>query len=340
MPYNNLNYAHAIGRIRVLETKLLQSTDVERMLGARNAEDAYKVLNDLDYANHIGDIDNIESFQKVLNSGLHEVKELLTKIAPYNEVLDLLWFQYDFHNIRTLIRAKVHPVDESELESNYLVNIGSYSHNLLQKFIFEGAYASKIDDELKSIINAGLKLYTETDDSYQLDLFLDQSYFKKILKMSKLVKNDFVETYLRMSIDIVNIKMLLRLINWDNSSLNYNDIFLLGGFIPKDKLVALKNKSLDEVVEILKFSGYHDLLKKGVSAFKKENSFLLLEKLLDNKIMYHMKKAKKIAFGPEPLFAYFWAKMNNAQLIRTIMIGKMNDVDEIVIRDRLRELYV
>ena len=70
MSYNKHSYAYAVARIRVLETHLLTKTELERMLGAADATEAYKVLNDLDYANHIGDIEHIENFQEVIEAGL------------------------------------------------------------------------------------------------------------------------------------------------------------------------------------------------------------------------------------------------------------------------------
>ena len=65
---------------------------LERMVLAKDAKDAYRILNELDYSNYIGDPEKIEQFEKVINSGLKYVKDLIAKITPYSWIFNILWY--------------------------------------------------------------------------------------------------------------------------------------------------------------------------------------------------------------------------------------------------------
>ena len=66
----------------------------------------------------------------------------------------------------------------------------------------------------------------------------------------------------------------------------------------------------------------------------------LLEKLSDNYIMDLMKTGKLVTFGPERILSYIYAKETEIKIIRIIMVGKLNNIAEEVIRERLRDIYV
>ena len=80
--------------------------------------------------------------------------------------------------------------------------------------------------------------------------------------------------------------------------------------------------------------------KNGVEDYTKSGSAGVLEKLVDNYIMNMMKEAKMIPFGGEPLLAYIYAKETEIKVVRIIMVGKLNNIAEEVIRERLRDIYV
>jgi V/A-type H+-transporting ATPase subunit C len=336
---SNTNYAYSVARIRVLETKLLKKNEIERMLGAKDANEAYKVFNDLDYASHVGEISDVTKFQEVINAGLRDIKELLMKIAPYPEVLNILWYRYDFHNIKALIRAKYNKMNEVELENDYLMQIGSYSHNLLQKFIFNAEYGEKIDQRIKEAILEAEKIYQKDQDPFLLDVYLDQQYFKIIRKLVKKINNEFLNDYLKIVIDITNIKVFFRLKINEKKSNDIEKLLIVGGDIPLSKFFEKDNQSYEQFTEGIKFTKYYEAVVAGADYYKSDNSFLTLDKQLDHVVNKLMQKTKIIPFGPEPLVVYFMAKENNAQILRAIMIGKINNVEEQIIRNRLKELY-
>jgi V/A-type H+-transporting ATPase subunit C len=87
-------------------------------------------------------------------------------------------------------------------------------------------------------------------------------------------------------------------------------------------------------------SEYGEIIAEGVEYYEREGSLLLFEKLFDDMIMEHVKKAKYVAFGLEPLAGYIIAKENEIRLIRMILMGKLNEIPSEQIKRIMREGYV
>ena len=76
---NKYDFAYSVALIRTLETLLLNENEVERMMLAKDAMDAFRILNEFDYADNKAGIESPSDFQKVIDEGLMDIKEILTK---------------------------------------------------------------------------------------------------------------------------------------------------------------------------------------------------------------------------------------------------------------------
>ncbi len=89
----------------------------------------------------------------------------------------------------------------------------------------------------------------------------------------------------------------------------------------------------------MKHTDYGDIIREAIKGYEDEKSFVKLDKLTYDHFTDYIQQAKRIAFGPEPVFAYFWAKKNNALVIRSVMVGKLNNIAPENIRKIIRTLY-
>ena len=122
-----------------------------------------------------------------------------------------------------------------------------------------------------------------------------------------------------------------------DGNLLYKNAFEAGA-----SLVILEyfDESPENIISKLSFSVYSEVVREGLEGYIATNSANLLEKLSDNYIMALMKDSKFVTFGPERILSYIYAKETEIKLIRIIMVGKLNNVAEEVIRERLRDSYV
>lgn len=347
---NSTQFTYAAARVRALEPKLLDPGDVERMLGAKDAKESYKILNDLEYASHIGDIEKAEDFQEVITAGLKDSKEVLDRICPEPQILDIMFLRYDFHNIKTILKGQMSGKSDEEIRSQ-LLPLGRMPVETIMQFFLEKENASL---PLPVIYVATIKGWIETakdlaskngNDPRILDLVLDQAVMSMTSDIAVLTKNEFVMKFAQQMIDLHNIKTfvrvkLLKQESFFTESGTTEFLFARGGKLPVYKFTDNLDADPNALAGVFRGTDYHDVAVKGLEAYDKFKSFTYLEKYADEHLMHLAKASRYSPFGPEALLAYFFAKQNNAQIIRMIMVGKLNGLPEDAMRDRLHELYV
>lgn len=340
MSTQSSQFAYAVGRIRVLDTKLLNSNEVERMLGAKIARDAYRILNETNFASHIGDIEKIESFEEVLKAGLRDTKTLLTKIAPEGPELNILWYSYDIHNIKILLKARLREKPLEEIEEQ-LMDIGTVPKEIWIDIIYkkeqrELPLPEKNAQKIEEATTEAETLYEKTHTIQIIDLILDKTYWQMAYETAKTSDNDFLQEFVQKSIDIINITAVLRIKFEGREKTLLEKVLMDGGEITIEELL---NRFDREAADLAKGTPFDKIVRQGVENFRETHSLFELERLLDNLKIEFIKEAKYIIYGPEPLIAHFWAMTQNAIIIRTIMVGKLNGVSENLIREKLRNLY-
>lgn len=337
---SNTNYAFLNTLIRVKESRMLTAGEVERMIDAKDATESYKVLNDLDYADFLGESDRPEDFQTIINAGLVEVKNLVEKNAPYKEIPHIIWTKFDFHNLKVLVKAKLQEKEISKVEP-MLSQLGEFTITELQELIQKGelgikGYSSKPTKQQIMIDAVGVAIanYQSTEDPILVDAAIDYAYFSYLNQEVQELKNEFLSKYFQLIVDLNNIQMYLRALLIQKKDF-FNHLFVEGGSLNQNFFKG----EISEFKERLDLTIYGSKLASGMKAYQEENNFTQLEKSADKMVLDHMIKARYITFGPEPMFAFFWIKENNAQIIRTIMVNKLNGIEPSKIRTKIKKLY-
>ncbi len=73
------NFLFLNGRIRALESKLLDVGRLERMVGAKTPDDAFRVLVELQYADYFDEKTKASDFDNIMHRGLLETKEMIVE---------------------------------------------------------------------------------------------------------------------------------------------------------------------------------------------------------------------------------------------------------------------
>lgn len=338
------DFAYSVGVVRTLETMLLNENEVERMMLAKDAHDAFRILNEFDYADNKAGIENPAEFQRVISEGLMDIKENLDKITPDKRILNMLWHYYDFHNIKTLVKAKLSDKPFEEVE-HMLNKLGAIPVDALKAAILEdqtvsfGLAHEETEKFIKTNIQQVQKLFEKEKNPQIIDLYLDEELLRCVFKIAQDSGNDFLITYVKKLIDLTNIKLYFRMKSQEKELDLFKLAFTHSGTIPFTKFENAYKHNLSEFPEAMKSTAYGEIVAEGFKAFEEHKSFLQLEKLIEDHLTEFIKRAKLIPFGPEPLIAYFLAKKNNALIIRMIMINKLNGIEPEEIKSRLRKLY-
>jgi len=257
---SRLDYAYAVGRVRVLERKL-----VERAVFAEAAEEK-----------------NFSSAVKIIfDAG--EFSEEMVKIN-----------------------------DSEELD------------NFLEK-------------EEEKIVNLLAEILLEENIQ---EIFLEEKKPEKALRIAKGTDYYFIKDYLRHKIDLANLKIFCRLKYLGASREKFEKLILKEGFLDEKLLLQNYEATFADIGEKIQATPYEELWNRGVDILEEKETFIELERGMEDFLMTYLKRAKYIVFGPEPVFAYGLAKRCELNHIRLLGIGKLSYIPVELLKQRISETYV
>ncbi|MBC7361901.1 MAG: V-type ATPase subunit [Candidatus Aminicenantes bacterium] len=181
------------------------------------------------------------------------------------------------------------------------------------------------------------------------ELFLEKDFYhyyqaaeeiKEIASSLTGVSNLFIQDYFRQRIDLSNLKLFLRCryLEWPASQ--FEQKFILGGNLEKKLFTENYDSELEEFGQVIRSTPYLDVWKQGVDFLTSKESFVALEREIESLLMNYLKRAKRITFGPEPVFAYGLAKKQELRLVRMVLAGKLLQVPASILKERISQTYV
>ena len=328
-------YLYAVTRTRTLETKLLDSTKIERMVEAKSAEDVIKILGETEYANSISEMKHPLDYETIISKEIENTYKYMKEILPEPELVDIFLLRYDIHNLKVLLKSSL--LGE---ENDFLLrDLGTIPVSRLKEILKD-----KDLRVLHPVVAAGLEeilnSFENSPDPQMVDIILDRAQYTAMHQLALTSKNKFLQDFIKAQIDMINVRSFLRIKEAGLGRDYLAKVLLQHGNLNVDYFNKYLDESLDSFRDSLWSSDFHNVLQEGLESYAKTRTLTRLEKLADDYIFNIAKKGKYVAFGIEPLVGYLMAKENEAKLIRIIMVGKMNNIPNEIIRERLRDVYV
>jgi vacuolar-type H+-ATPase subunit C/Vma6 len=258
---------------------------------------------------------------------------------------------------------------------NYAFAIGkvrALEKFLIKQEVFEEAIESNLDEALRLFVESDLygEELLHIKDSQQLEAVLNnalltlRSLIKGLLldkglldllelnnlgcieNILKSYPSEFLQDYFMHLADMHNIKTFLRLYILKEPEELLKKHLICEGFIRKgvflklyaEDLAAFLNK-LEYVHKYNRIIDYTYFLKEAIEKVEKENSFVALEKAINDFLIQVLLPAKYLSFGPEPLLAYYFAKVNEMNLMRMVILAKLNNIAGDLVKERLNNVY-
>ncbi|MFH1508810.1 MAG: V-type ATPase subunit [bacterium] len=332
MGVTNDKYLFATGRLRSLEAKVLSPTDIDRMVDAKDAEEALKVFNDLSLADERVDMKDATSFEAAVMHDLGQLKDEIAGLTPDNVLLEWLFLAEDAHNVKLLLKlAKGELVEEKYL--------GSFSNLALLpleklKILLDGKN-EEVSEVYRNFITEVLENKAKAEEAIQIDMMVDKAYTKALGAMSKIIRKDFVKKITEYRINAANIKTSIRLKLMDKPVGVLNEAFNEGGNLKLNDVVEVYGGQTTDLAKVLQ-SSIDGSLKESISKALEEKQLSELDKALEEYELQLCAETTYIAYGPEIVVAYTILKQAALKNIRLIMSGKVNDIQPAEIRQYLR----
>lgn len=319
--------------IRTIQKYLLDQTDIDRMVGAKDVQESLKVLESTNYARELRESISkipVKDYRKILLTDLQIGKKLLLSLVDEISLIKLILLPFDIHNIKIFFKEKFFNKDLR----NFISLHGSQKSEELKKAV--GGEKADIDEDFQRIIRETEEKFKKDPQIQELDVYLDKKIWNLSSLLAKKMKSDFLQNFIKKKIDILNLKTILRayLVN----KLDKLEEWLIkGGNIPIKKFGVLgRAQNLREAIQVL-IPLFPKKIAQSMELYLREEKGLdKLFRELDNAEIEELRESKFISEGSEVIFCYFLARFNANRNVRIILEGKLNGFEQGEILEKTR----
>lgn len=342
-------YAYAVGRIRALETTLLDRAVIERIVEAKDTEGIARILSDTPYSALAGAMGTREDLEKAIENERRTILSLVEELFISPRYLELIRARDDFHNLRVALKRKY--LGDAEVA---LATCGSVPGEAMQKAIVDGQTArlplhlARAVTELVATFDSAVAAARKDDsqpaqaqpgakgvelNSVTIDEHVDRQMFDFLLSASKRMPSRFFVELAKLEVDLHNIGVMLRARRRGRKGQAWMKALVEGGNLPFDLLVASVTASIEEIPAILHNSDLAQLVQDAAAYLGTKGSFARFERLAKKAWKEFLGLTRFVFMGPEPVFAYARLKLDEIRTLRILLIGKQNKIDDTVLAE-------
>jgi len=174
----------------------------------------------------------------------------------------------------------------------------------------------------------------------QLDTIVDKHYLEHRLFLATREGNDFMVDFARASIDLANLKLLIRGRILSKERDFMQAMLARGGFIDTANLLDIFGDAPEAMVKKLESVPYYSRLMELVEDEEGIVRLTEFDRRSDDHLMEMVRGTKRISVGVEPVFAYIRARENEVLMVRLILVAKLHNISPDAIDKMLRKLYI
>ena len=324
------SHPFAFGRVCVLENALVNSDKLKRVLDAKSADDALKGLVEIGFG--AGEQANdVYDYEKLIKKDLETAYAFVHDVTPDEAITNLFFYHYDYHNVKVLIKAAILKEDAEDL----LIPYGTVDIETLKQAV-EAPARANIAPEMKEFIESCMG---ETKvEATEIGYLADGALYKQLARELKKINNKAIRQYFSVQADYNNVLSVLRSRGLDDASLIQKAYLPLGSFA-LEELYGAFDMDNEAFLKMLRSKNADTGIIEGVSYFFEKGTMSLIEKNKDNYFIKLFKPLSKNPFSIGPVLGYLMAKEQQANIIRLIMVAKINKLPQEHVIERLRDLY-
>lgn len=316
-------YIYAVARVRSRELQLLNRQDVDQLMACRSYDECLRTLQDKGWGAG-------ESSAEAILAGEEEktwafIHELTEDMTPFNVLL----YPTDYNNLKAAIKAVVTGAEPGDA----FLPGGAVDTELMLRCVREGDF-SELPGSMAQAADEAYHTLLQTEDGQLCDVILDRACLIDLLQCGRESGVDILRDYAELIVAVSDIKIAVRACKTGKSRAFLESALAPCGTLDMGSLAAAACKSIEDLFAYLAVTPY------GEAADKLKESYSAFEKYCDDRVMDLIKEQKMNPFTVGPLFAYVLARRNEISTVRIILSGKLNELDDGMIRERLRDMYV
>lgn len=322
------SYPYAYGYVRSLETSLMTSEKLRRITDGTSAEDMLRALMDLGYGRGAS-VDSVYDYELLIEQELKKTFEAVHRMTPQASVTNLFFLKYDYQNLKIILKNRILGHDDDSL----LVDYGTIPVGKLKKAVYNNEVLALPPEMKEVVINA-----RASEDAVSVGYEADKALYKQISRELVNINDKNVVKYWETQADYFNIITVFRARALKDLSLIEKTYLPLGNVRLKNMLSAF-DRTNDDAARFLSTPNLDTGIIEGLKYYASNGTLSVLEKNKDNFFIKLFKPLSYNQFSNGPVMGYLLAKAQEANIIRLMMVAKINNLPEKLIEERLRDLY-
>lgn len=321
-------YYYAVARIRSKELTLLSAPFIEQLMGAKTVAEALRMLQDKGWAVGEGSSES-ERVEKMLRAEKTKTWDLMGELVDDLSVFSVLRVSYDYHNLKAAVKEAL----TSDRHRDIFSDEGTIEAEVFRKAV-AGRDFSLLPEEMRKVAEEALDTLLTTHDGQLCDIILDRAALKAIHEAGKRSGSDILALYGELMVASADIKIAVRAARTGKDRKFLEQALAECDTLDVKRLSTAASEGFDAICEYLSMTRYHDAiseLKTSPSAF---------ERWCDNLIIRNIRPEIHHPYTVGPLAAFCIARENEIKTVRIVLSGKINDLPEMSVRERVREMYV
>ena len=321
-------FPHANTVVCIEDSKLLKQFQYEILYNTKGLQ---ATLDELNRINYFKTYKNVEknTYSVMLDGLMKETFELLKTISPKAVVWRIFALYYDIHNMKLVVKERFFSKRLDHLALDY----GSYSLPTIR------SAAVRASDNIlnNEMLTEGFFKALRLTDAYDIDFVLDQTYFQALKKLAEALEIQEITDFIVERVDLYNLSVFFQSLAVGSPTGYFIKAFSEQGSMPLAEWQRYINAEKPE--EIVNFSLWQKYRPIWEEAESRNQLFSELDVLIDNYLITKTKICKIMAFGLEPICAYFYNKFMEIKNIRILLKGKESNYSTAEIRKRMRIPY-
>ena len=322
---NNSRWGFVSGRISVLEGRLLPREFFLNLIAQEHLGDLIQHLQDTFLRDYLTPGTVWDDFSDICDRCFYEMALSLKGDSPSSFPADLFLLQGDYLNLKNALTGS----------SDFPFHFGLLTQDKLLT-ISHGDYS----DLPSSLIEAETGITAEAGeiDPAILELILDGAYLRNLLSIAHDLKSELVTAYIQDRVLSYIVIILWRAARQQQSLRRYQQYLLpLGDLTPA--VIDLSGMPNTENWPSVVGGEVGDILSESLELPRDEqiSGFEL-------KVTHHLARVacdgKMQTAGPERVFAFLVGLQAEIQNMKLVVNGRLNRIDQALLKQRLRESYV
>ena len=267
--------------------------------------------------------------EKMLQAEKKKTWDLMDELVDDLSVFHVLRLSNDYHNLKAAVKEAL----TSDIHKDIYSDEGTIDAALMKKAVANRDF-SGLPEEMRDVTAEALDILLTTHDGQLCDIIIDKAALEAIHKAGKSSGSDILALYGELTVASADIKIAVRASRTGKDQKFLEQALAACDTLDIKRLARASADGFDAICDYLSMTRYADAvseLKASPSAF---------ERWCDNLIIRNIRPEIHHPYTIGPLAAYVIARENEIKTVRIVLSGKINDLPEQSIRERVREMYV